>query len=78
MLSLPAWFGDLKDGVHKGDSNDPRVALIRVIPDEIRYWCVTKGKIGRAVEIGVGALTGQAATPGELRIITKQEVSVGL
>ncbi|PPQ63692.1 hypothetical protein CVT24_004577 [Panaeolus cyanescens] len=71
--TLPAWFGDLKDGVHKGDSNDPRVALIRVVPNEIRYWYVTKGKVGRAVEIGVGALTGQAATPGELRTITKKE-----
>lgn len=69
-----AWFGDLKDGVHKGDENDPRISLIEVIPDEIRYWYVTRGKIGRAVEIGVGAVTGKTASPGELRTITKQEV----
>ena len=25
-----AWFGDLKDGVHDGSANDPRVQLISV------------------------------------------------
>jgi len=70
-----AWFGDLKDGVHKGDANDPRVSIIKVVPDEIRYWYATKGKIGRALEVGVDALTGKTAVPGELRTITKNEVS---
>jgi len=70
-----AWFGDLKDGIHKGDENDPRVSIIEVIPDEIRYWYPTKGKIGRALEIGVDALTGKTAAPGELRTITKNEVN---
>jgi len=73
-LRTSAWFGDLKDGVHKGDANDPRVSIIQVIPDEIRYWYSTKGKIGRAAEIGVHAITGKTATPGELRTITKDEV----
>ncbi|KAF6763094.1 hypothetical protein DFP72DRAFT_986845 [Ephemerocybe angulata] len=71
-----AWFGDLKDGVHKGDENDPRISLIEVIPDEIRYWYVTRGKIGRAMEVGVGAVTGKVASPGELRTITKQEIQL--
>lgn len=71
-----AWFGDLKDGVHKGDSTDPRVSVIEVVPEEIRYWYPTKGKILRAVEIGVDAFTGQVASPGELRTITPVEVSV--
>jgi hypothetical protein len=31
-----AWFGDLGDGVHKGDENDPRISLIEVTPDEVR------------------------------------------
>lgn len=73
-LRTAAWFSDLKDGLHTGDENDPRVSLIEVIPEEIRYWYVTKGKVGRAVEIGVGAVTGKTASPGELRTITKQEV----
>lgn len=31
------WFGDLGDGVHKGDENDPRVSLIEVIPEEVSW-----------------------------------------
>lgn len=61
--------------MHKGDENDPRVAVIEVIPDEIRYWMATKGTVGRAVDIGVGAVTGKISAPGELRTITKEEVS---
>lgn len=64
----------MKDGVHKGDANDPRVSIIQVIPDEIRYWYSTKGTVGRAVEIGVNAMSGKTATPGELRTITRDEV----
>ncbi|KAI0655894.1 hypothetical protein C8Q70DRAFT_1047053 [Cubamyces menziesii] len=71
-----AWFGDLGDGVHKGDQNDPRVAVIEVIPAEIRYWIATRGKIGQAVEIAVGAVTGKTAAPGELRTITKEEIQL--
>ncbi|EKM74653.1 hypothetical protein AGABI1DRAFT_80845 [Agaricus bisporus var. burnettii JB137-S8] len=69
-----AWFGDLKDGVHKGDASDPRVSLIEVIPEEIRYWYPTEGKIMRAVEIGYDALTGGVATPGEIRNISPKEI----
>ncbi|TFK44248.1 hypothetical protein BDQ12DRAFT_672649 [Crucibulum laeve] len=71
-----AWFGDLKDGVHKGDENDPRIAVIEVVPDEIRYWLPTKGMIGRAVDTGIGAVTGKASAPGELRTITKDEIQL--
>jgi hypothetical protein len=35
--SVSAWFGDLGDGVHKGDENDPRVVLIDVTPTEVSY-----------------------------------------
>lgn len=73
---LSAWFGDLKDGVHKGDENDPRVAIIEVIPDEIRYWIATKGTVGRALETGIHAVTGGVSVPGELRTITSAEVSI--
>lgn len=76
MSSTGAWFGDLKDGIHKGDAMDPRVSVIEVIPDEIRYWYPTEGKIMRAIEIGVDALTGRVASPGELRTLTLKEVSV--
>lgn len=73
-FSTSAWFGDLGDGIHKGDKNDPRVAVIEVIPDEIRYWIATRGKVGQAVDIAVSAVTGHTAAPGELRTITKAEV----
>jgi hypothetical protein len=69
-----AWFGDLGDGVHKGDFNDPRVSIIEVIPDEIRFWYPTKGKIGLAVDIAIAAVTGNAAAPGKMHTITKEEV----
>lgn len=69
-----AWFGDLKDGIHKGDANDPRASVIEVIPDEIRYWHPNKGKVGQAIDIGVHALTGKVSSPGELCTISKEEV----
>ncbi|KAF5380419.1 hypothetical protein D9615_004648 [Tricholomella constricta] len=71
---VSAYFGDLKDGTHKGDETDPRISVIEVIPDEIRYWMPTKGAIGRAIEAGLGAMTGKASAPGEIRTITKAEV----
>ena len=69
-----AWFGDLKDGIHRGDETDPRVSVIEVVPDEIRYWYATKGRVGQAVDIGMHALVGKVSSTGELRTITKQEV----
>jgi len=71
-----AYFGDLGDGVHKGDVNDPRVSLIEVIPDEVHYWVATEGSIARAVNTTVGAVTGKGRAPGELRTITKAEIQL--
>lgn len=76
LFSVSAYFGDLKDGTHKGDQTDPRIAVIEVIPDEIRYWIPTKSVIGRAIDAGVGAMTGRTSAPGEIRTITKAEVRV--
>ena len=75
LRRISAWFGDLGDGVHKGDQNDPRVAIIEVVPNEIRYWMATRGAIGQTVDVAVSAITGKTAAPGELRTITKDEVS---
>ncbi|KAG8721017.1 hypothetical protein FRC08_016327 [Ceratobasidium sp. 394] len=71
-----AWFGDLGDGIHKGDENDPRVVIIDVIPSEIRYWYCTRTKAGAAIEVAKSALTGGVASPGELRTITKPELAL--
>ncbi|KAG6831568.1 hypothetical protein H0H87_004787 [Tephrocybe sp. NHM501043] len=71
---VSAYFGDLKDGVHKGDETDPRISVIEVVPDEIRYWIPHKGALGRAIDAGVGAITGKVSAPGEIRTITNAEV----
>jgi len=71
-----AYFGDLKDGVHKGDENDPRVSLIEVVPHEIRYWVSTQGRVGRAMNVAVSSVTGGTSAPGELRSITKPEIQL--
>jgi general stress protein 26 len=72
---LPGYFGDLGDGVHKGDADDPRVSLIEIIPSEIRYWVSTKNSIGKTVQMAISSVTGKGSAPGELRIITEAEVN---
>ncbi|KAH9998467.1 hypothetical protein BJV74DRAFT_883157 [Russula compacta] len=72
--SIAAYFGDLGDGIHKGDENDPRVAAIEVVPDEVRYWLATSGSISRGVQEIASAAQGKVTVPGELRTITKEEV----
>ncbi|KAI0690119.1 hypothetical protein BC835DRAFT_1366092 [Cytidiella melzeri] len=71
-----AWFGDLKDGVHKGDHNDPRVAVIEVVPDSVRYFKSTESTIAKAADIATSALTGKVAAPGELVTITNDEIQL--
>jgi hypothetical protein len=35
-----AWFGDLGDGIHKGDNSDPRISVIEVVPEQVSlYHC---------------------------------------
>ena len=76
VCRMAAYFGDLGDGVHKGDENDPRVIAIEVVPDEIRYWIATSGAISRTVQTAFAAVTGKGTAPGELREITAPEVSL--
>jgi hypothetical protein len=73
--SIASYFGDLGDGIHKGDENDPRVALIEVVPDEVRYW-LANSSISSGVQEIASAVRGKVAISGELRTITKQEVSI--
>lgn len=77
-LSITGYIGDLKDGVHRGDENDPRVAVIEVIPDEIKYWVSKHSAAIRTAQVAVNAAMGKATAPGELRIISKEEVSICL
>jgi len=73
---ISSYFGDLGDGVHKGDENDPRVAVIEVVPDEVRYWLATSGSLSRGVQEIASAAQGKVTIPGELRTITKEEIAL--
>ncbi|KAM0749353.1 hypothetical protein T439DRAFT_315583 [Meredithblackwellia eburnea MCA 4105] len=74
--TLKSWFGDLKDGKHTGDWNDPRVAVIQVVPAEIRYWHRTESTLTQTFEVVKGAITGDTASPGVLRVITASELEL--
>jgi len=74
--SITGYIGDLKDGVHKGDENDPRIAVIEVIPDEIKYWVSKHSAAIRTVQVAANAAMGKATCPGELRIISKEEIQL--
>lgn len=75
LVSVSGYIGNLGDGVHKGDEGDPRVAVIEIIPDEVKYWISKQSAISRTVQVAVGAAMGKATAPGELRTIRKEEVS---
>lgn len=68
-------MGNLGDGVHKGDEEDPRVAVIEVIPDEIKYWVSKQSAVSRTFQVAASAVIGKATAPGELQTIRKEEVS---
>ncbi|THH07980.1 hypothetical protein EW145_g3008 [Phellinidium pouzarii] len=70
------YFGDLGDGIHKGDENDPRVSVIEVVPEEIHYWIAKHGAVLQTLSIAAGAATGKGSAPGELRTITKPEIQL--
>lgn len=75
-VRIKGYIGDLKDGIHHGDADDPRVSAIQVIPDEIHYWFTTKGVISRTIQVAAASIMGHATAPGEMRTITKKEVSL--
>ncbi|EJD52779.1 hypothetical protein AURDEDRAFT_158505 [Auricularia subglabra TFB-10046 SS5] len=72
---MKGYFGKV-DAQHPGNETDPRVSLIEVIPDNIRYWTATSGKIMQAAQTAKSALTGSGEPPGELRIITAEELQL--
>ena len=69
-----AWFGDLGDGVHDGGPSDPRMAIIEVLPDEIRHYHQARTRVGTAVDVVASAISGNTATPGEVRTITAEDI----
>ncbi|GAA5826509.1 hypothetical protein JCM11251_002403 [Rhodosporidiobolus azoricus] len=74
--TVKSWFGDLKDGVRTGEPGDPRIAVIEVIPSEIRYWVKTRTSLGQAAEVLKGAITGETAAPGVLRVLGSSDLAL--
>ncbi|GAA5878554.1 hypothetical protein JCM8547_008792 [Rhodosporidiobolus lusitaniae] len=74
--TIKSWFGDLKDGVRTGEPGDPRIAVIEVVPSEIRYWVKTRSGLGQAAEVLKGAITGETASPGHLRVLSGSDLSL--
>jgi len=46
------------------------------VPDEIRYWITHSNTVTRTAQVALGAATGKVIATGDLRTITKDEVSV--
>ena len=65
--SIKAWFGDLGDGVHTGEPEDPRMALIEVKIGYVVYWVSTVDEEGFKEEVGKAAEKGEVAQNGLLR-----------
>ncbi|GAA5871267.1 hypothetical protein JCM16303_000700 [Sporobolomyces ruberrimus] len=72
---LKSWFGAI-DAERTGQPGDPRIAIIEVIPTEIRYWVKTRTSIGQTIEVVKGAITGETAAPGALRTINASELEL--
>ena len=54
------------------------MAIIEVVPEEVRYWLSTGGCISRGVQEVASAVQGKVTVPGELRTLTKEEVSTSV
>ncbi|KAK5126423.1 hypothetical protein LTR85_010659 [Meristemomyces frigidus] len=69
-----AWFGDLKDGVHTGGPEDPRMKLIEIKAKFISYWKHDVSALGFMGEIGTAVVTGGVANTGTLRQMKEDEI----
>ena len=69
-----AWFGDLRDGVHHGGPEDPRMALIEVKSKYICYWKSTVSSLGFMKEVGQASMTGQVAQTGVTRQFLEEDI----
>ena len=73
--ALSAWFDDKGDGVHTGNEDDPRVTLLDVHPEEIRYYAQS-GKFAYLKDVAKASMSGGVASPGHLVIITNDEIQL--
>lgn len=75
LPSMSDYFCNLGDGVLKGGEEDPRVAVIEIIPVSVKYWISKQSGISRAIQVSASAAMGKATASGELQTIDKEEVS---
>jgi len=73
--TISAWFGDLKDGVHDGTWNDPRMSLIEVKSKYIVYWKKEVSSLGFLKEVGQAAMTGAVAQTGVHREFSEADIA---
>lgn len=64
---VSAWFGDLGDGVHSGNSDDPRMTMVKVKTNRVSYYMSTKGKLARMADMASAVALGNVAQTGVLR-----------
>jgi hypothetical protein len=51
------------------------MAVIEVSPDEIRHYHQQRSSLGVLAEVVSATVTGNTASPGSIRTITRQELS---
>lgn len=73
--TIKAWFGDRGDGIHTGGPEDPRMAVLEVVPDEIRHYHQEKSTLGFVGEVVAATVTGNTAAPGSIRTITREDLA---
>ncbi|KAK3175771.1 hypothetical protein K4F52_010011 [Lecanicillium sp. MT-2017a] len=70
---LRAWVGDLGDGVHDGSVDDPRIGVIKLVPETATYALADKGGLRQTVEVAKSTVTGSVASVNRLRHISESE-----
>ncbi|ORX81951.1 hypothetical protein K493DRAFT_241307 [Basidiobolus meristosporus CBS 931.73] len=68
------YFPDLKDGVHKGDCEDPRVGLLQVEAQSVLYMVSDQNILSSSFEQVKSLVTGEAPHLGSLREISPEEL----
>jgi len=68
------WLGDLKDGIHDGTINDPRLALIEVTTKSVRFSVKEDPEIVRMFNVVKGMFTGEAPKVSSDKELTEQEL----
>ena len=73
--TLPAWLGDLGDGVHDGSPSDPRIGVIRLEAKLATYAVATRGIFGKAVETIKSATKGDVPAINSIRELSEAELA---